>query len=133
MRVSGKHDGGVRFSSFDESDLGLLQQIVDAIEGVPHVQPEIGRDLIVSAPTGVEFSADVADPFDQPALDVHVDVFEFRSQRQVSTLDLFENLAEVCADQLGFVVGQQTDFGQHLRVGLRSADVDFRQSGVKTD
>ena len=43
---------------------------------VAHPQPEIGRHLVVARARGVQPAGRLADQLGEPALHVHVDVFE---------------------------------------------------------
>ena len=54
----------------------------------PHPQPEIGRDLIVARARGVQPAGGRADQFGQPALDVHMDVFERALELELAGADL---------------------------------------------
>src|SRR5262249_48941774 len=62
-----------------------------------------------------------------------VDVFELGAELEAAAVDLGANLVERAADGIAFGRGEEACLSQHLRVGLRSADVDCRQSRVETD
>ena len=94
---------------------------------------DVGRDLVVAAPRGVELAADVAEPVDQRGLDVHVDVFALEDERKRPRLDLRPNFRQSPHNLLAFVGGEQTDMGEHLGVRDRAPDVVLEEPTVKGD
>ena len=52
------------------------QRRIGLVDGVADIEPEIGRDLVVARPRGVQPSRGRPDQFGKPALDIHMDVFE---------------------------------------------------------
>ncbi len=52
------------------------QRRIGLVDGVADIEPEIGRDLVVARACGVQPSRGRTDQFGEPALDVHMDVFE---------------------------------------------------------
>ena len=79
----------------------------------------------------MELAADVADPLDQRAFDVHVHVFEFLAEHERAGGDLGANLFEPGDDLAGFVGSQHADAAQHAGVGDRAADVLGVESAVE--
>ena len=72
-----RHDGGGMFQrAADQRMLERRQRRVGLVDGVAHEETEIGRHLVVARPRGVQPSGGRTDQFGQPALDVHMDVFE---------------------------------------------------------
>ena len=46
------------------------------------------------------------------------DVFEFFAERKFTPLDLLTNFVEMRDDLFAFLIGNQADFGEHLRMRL---------------
>ena len=61
---------------------------VEAIDGVADPQPEIGRNLIVARARGMQPTCRRPDQFAEPALDVHMDVFQLALERELAGFDL---------------------------------------------
>ena len=52
------------------------QRRIRLVDRVAHIEPEIGRDLVVARARGVQPPRGRPDQFGKPALDIHMDVFE---------------------------------------------------------
>ena len=81
----------------------------------------------------MQLAADVAEPLDQGALDVRVNVFELDGERELAALDLAGDVVEGGDDLLGLVGGEQADLGEHAGVGLAGADVVAVEPAVEAD
>ena len=57
-------------------------------DDVAQIEPLVERDLIVAGAARVELAAHRPRQLDEPALDVHVDVFELPPEREAAALDL---------------------------------------------
>ena len=64
------------------------ERAVDAVDGVAHPEPEIGRHLIVARARGVQPPGGRPDQLREPALDVHMDVLERALEGELAGLDL---------------------------------------------
>lgn len=133
VRVAGEDHVGIGFAARDERPLQFFEQLIDLVDRIADVELEVGGDLVVAAASGVQLASDIAELLDQPALDVHVDVFEFVAERQFAPLDLAEDLIECRLNPVRLVVGQQADGGEHAGVRFGAADVDVCQPRVKAD
>ena len=72
-----RHDGAGMFQRpLHQRMLERGQRRVGLVDGVAHIETEIGRDLVVARTRGVQPSRGRPDQFGKPALDVHMDVFE---------------------------------------------------------
>ncbi len=60
----------------DQRQLQHLDLRQQRIDGVAHIEPEIGRHLVVARARRVEPPGGIADQLAQARFDVHVDVFE---------------------------------------------------------
>ena len=58
------------------------------VDARPDPQPEIGRDLVVARTRGVQPAGGGADQLGQPALDIHMDVFERPLELELAGADL---------------------------------------------
>ena len=85
--VASHDDTSINLRAMQERGLHTLQQFANVIDGVSNIQPQVGRNLIVAASRGVQFPGDIAQAFDQLAFDVHVDVFEFRFELELTRFD----------------------------------------------
>ena len=70
------HGGGVLERLFGQRALIAGKRRIDAVDRVAHPEPEIGRDLIVARARGVQPPGRRPDQVGEPALDIHMDVFE---------------------------------------------------------
>ena len=111
--------------------LGLLQEglleVDGGFDGLPAcfhgVEAHVGGDLVVAGAGGVELAGNVANFLFEAGLDVHVDVFEFRTPGESSGFDFLLNVEKAAADGFGFLVGDYALPGQHEGVGNRAANV----------
>ena len=78
MREARHREVGAGFRLSKQSVNQLLQFTACRIRLTANPKPEVRRNLIVPAPSGVQFSRRVADNFAKTRLDVHVDVFQRR-------------------------------------------------------
>ena len=88
MREAGHHRVGVRLRLLGQRVLKGPQRSLEIVDGVPHPQPEIGGDLIVTRACGMQPPGGRPDQLGEPAFDVHVDVFERTLEDKRSLLDL---------------------------------------------
>jgi hypothetical protein len=82
------HGRGVRQRLLGQRLLVAGERVVDRIDGRTHPEPEVGRDLIIARARGVQPPGRGPYQFRQPALDVHVNVFERAAEGKGSGLDL---------------------------------------------
>ena len=133
MGITGQDQVAVPLGGGDVGGLQGDEAGVDPVERVAGPELDVGGDLVVPAPSGMELPADVADPLDERRLDVHVDVFAFEREREVPRLDLVANRGQPARDLPALVGGDQTDRGEHRRVGDRPPDVVLEEPTVKRD
>ena len=65
---------------------------VEPVDGVPHPEAEIGRDLVVARARGVQPPGGGADQLGKPRLDVEVDVLVLGAEGEAALLDLGADL-----------------------------------------
>ena len=108
MGVAGENHIRISVTAADEGPLQLDQLRVNVVDGVADPQPEIGRDLVVSAAPRMQLSPDISEAIDQRLLDVHVDVFQVGSQLEVAGLDFCANFEQPLLDLLLFGRGDDS-------------------------
>jgi hypothetical protein len=94
-------------------------------------EPEVERDLVVAAATGVELAADGADELGQPALDRHVDVFVAALEAERVRLELLADALEPAAQATP--LGRRQELGAHQRLHVRQAALDVVRPELAID
>ena len=83
-----RHDGRrFEFGAPHQRQLQSPDLHKQRIDGIAHVQPEVGRHLVVARAGRVQPAGSVADQFLEPAFDIHVDVFEGAREREFPCVD----------------------------------------------
>src|SRR5262249_5805131 len=114
---------GVGAGQAEEGALEVREAGIEVVDGLADPELDVGDDLVVATAGGVELPADVAEPVDEGALDVRVDIFEGIRPLHLAALDLRADVGEGGADGLGLSGGEQPDLGQHAGMGLAGEDV----------
>ena len=92
-----------------------------------HVEPEVERDLVVAAPTGMELGAGTARDLGDAAFDRGVDVLVGGSEREGAVGQLRADPIERGMDHRALFGGQQSDVLQHRHVRARAREVVDRE------
>lgn len=92
----------------DQRNLQMLNPRQNRINGVSAPQPEIGQNLVVSAPSRVELLRRLADQISQRRLDVHVHVFSISPPFELTVLDSPLNLGKPFDDAIPIVATDQS-------------------------
>jgi len=87
------------------------------VEAVADEHLEVGRDLVVARPGGVQLARRRPDQFAEPLFDVHMDVFEARILDQPAGGILFANPVQPRADRCR-ILGRDDALGAEHR-GMR--------------
>ena len=95
----------------------------DGVDFLAQVEARGGGDLIIARTPGVQLLAGIADPLDQPMLDVHVQVFQVHPPLKLAGLDLFADLPQAGDDALHFAFFQNAGAAQHAAMGDGAANV----------
>ena len=115
--VAGHDDVCVLFGLLQE---GLLE-VDGGFDGLPAcfhgVEAHIGGDLVVAGAGGVKLPGNVADLLFEAGLDIHVDVFEFRTPGEGVFLDFLPDAEEAAADGFGLFLRDYALLGKHEGVG----------------
>ena len=110
-----------------------LQTTVEGVEGVAHPEFDVGDDLIVAAAAGVQFAADVAEPLDEGALDVRMNVFETIENSKFPasiSAPMASRASTICSASSA---DEQADLGEHAGMGLAAEDVVPVEPAVERD
>ena len=87
--------------------------------------------LVVAAARRMQAAARVADKFDKPVLDVHVDVFEGGIHLALAAFELARHLLQAGDDFLGIIGSDKPHLGQHAGMGLAAAHVVAQEATVE--
>ena len=87
MREARHHRCSMRQRLLGKSFLVGGERGIDRVDGRTDPEPEIGRHLIVARARGMQPSGRRADQFREPALDIHMDVFERAVEGKRAVLD----------------------------------------------
>ena len=101
---------------------------VERIDRVAHPELEVGGDLVVARAGGVQPAGRRADQFGEPALDVHMNVFERARVVERPRLDFAFDLGETARDGVGVGGLDDAGLGEHRDVGERAGDVLGRRA-----
>jgi hypothetical protein len=88
MRETRHHRAGVLERLLGQCPLIVGEQPVDVVDARPYPKPEIGRDLVVARARRVQPPGRGPDQTGQPALDVHMDIFERAIELELARADL---------------------------------------------
>lgn len=92
----------------DQRNLQMLNPRQNRINCVSAPQPEIGQNLVVSAPSRVELLRRLADRISQRRLDVHVHVFSIGPPFELTVFDSPLNLSKPFDDAIPVVATDQS-------------------------
>ena len=133
VREARHHGFGMLFGTLDEHALQSADPVDRLVRGVANPQPEIGCDLVVARPRGVQPSRRGADEFAQPVLDGHVDVLELEPLGHPVALIFGANLVEAFEDRRGIALRDDALIAEHGRMGFRGRNILAPQSFVEAD
>ena len=109
-------------------------QSVDRLGGlqgvVPQVHSEVGGDLVVPAPAGVQLASRGADGLGEAELDAGVHVLQRMVELEGALLDLYEDVLQSGDDLVRVLRGDDPTLLQHPHVGEGPHDVVERQVRV---
>ena len=100
MMAEGHRLRGLQMGEARHHRVGILQRLlgeraliigergVKTVDRVAHPEPEVGRHLIVARARGVQPPGRRPDQLGEPALDVHMDVFERTLEGELARFDL---------------------------------------------
>ena len=129
--VGGQHDVNRRLRLRDEGAAVVVEARQRGLDDVLDVEARIGGDLVVAGAARVEFAAEGADEFDQPPLDVEVDVLQLGAERERAVRKLGANGLQTADDGLLFLGSQDMGAGKGARPRNGAGDVIRRQPPVK--
>ena len=92
MSVAGHHRAGFSLGAVDQRLLQVAHRRVEAVDRAAQPQPQIGRDLVIARPRGMEAPRRRPDQLGEPRFDIHVNVFEFGAEHEAAAFDLRPDL-----------------------------------------
>jgi hypothetical protein len=112
-------------------DLGECEQLIaDSNDSAPEVKPQSGRDLIVPAPTSVDFRPDLTSELGHPALDCGVNVFVAGLEYKRVVAELGCDLVERPEQHRYFIFGKNPCATKAVHVRDRAPHVVFCKPSV---
>ena len=108
-------------------------RVVELVDRPPQPEAEVGRDLVVPRPAGVELAGERTDPGGERRLEVEVDVLERRVPGKRSGLDLGTEPVEPPDEGGDLVVRQQPGSSEPADVGQRTGQVVERERRIDLD
>jgi hypothetical protein len=133
VRVGGHDHMQVARRTVHEGPLQFGEQAVHAVDRVAGPEPQVGGHLVVATAARMQFAAHVPQAVDQRLLDVHVHIFQFLPQGKLAPIHLAADDLQRRLDLPAFVVRQDADLGQHLRMGDGAPNIVGIESVVEAD
>ena len=133
MGIPGQHNVSVLVTTSDKCLLNFNKQLVEIVDGVASIEFQVRGDLVIATSTRVQLSTHITDPRDQRVLDMHVDVFEIRTEGELSSRNLFTDLVKMITDAISFEVCNQPGMSKHCGMGHGAANVDSVEPLIKAD
>ena len=116
-----------------ERELKRGERPVDGSDLVPHIELEIGRDLVVARARGVELARHGPDQLAQAALDIEMNVLERARELELACLDLGRDRVETGGDRIGLFRIDDAGCPEHGDMGLGGHDIVTPQALVEVD
>jgi hypothetical protein len=107
------HRAGMRLGQPQQHALQRLQARVGPLHGVAHPELEVGGDLVVARAGGVQATARLPDQIGESLLDVEMDVFKLRRERERAGGDAGLDLVQTAQDRVALRVRDHHRRGQH--------------------
>ena len=118
------------FGESGEPPLQARDQLAERPDFVAQKEPHVQQHLVIATAGGVQFAADRADLFGQPALDGHVDILVRSQKRKVAPGQFTLDGLQALENFLSFRAGDDLLFDQHPAVGAAAPHVIRRQTPV---
>ncbi len=88
MGEAGHHGCGMIERLLGERALQIGELGIQRVDGVAHIEPEVGRHLVVARARGVQPPGGSADQPGEAGFDIHVDVFQRTLEGEGAGFDL---------------------------------------------
>ena len=111
--------------------LQLLQLRIETIDGLPHIQAEIGRHLVVARTGRMQPSGGGADELLEPRFDIEVDVLQRPRKDEGARLNLRLHLIEASPDFIRIGFRDDALVCEHGGMGLGARDVLCKKALVE--
>ena len=116
-----------------ERQLKRAERAVDRADLVPHIEPEVGRHLVVARARGMQLAGDRADQLGEPALDIQMDVLERAREFECAGLDLGRDLVEAARDLFASALRDDAGRAEHGDMRLGGENIVAPQPLVEVD
>ena len=133
MGEAGHDRRGVGLSLAGQRPHQVIDLLGEGIDGIAHIQPEIGRHLVVARARGMQPARRLADDFGQPRLDIHVDVFQRARKREVAAGDFRLNAVQTLTNLRRIGAGDNAAFTKHCGMGLRAGNILGEKAVIEAD
>jgi hypothetical protein len=110
--------GGVFERQGGERKLKRGETGVEAGDLVPHIELEVGGNLIVARPGGMQLAGHRANQLPQPALDIEMDVLQRSRKFELACLHLGQNLVETFGNLARVLLRDDTGRREHGNMSL---------------
>jgi len=127
-----RHDGiSMIFGQIQQGEDQILDQWLAVIGNLFNIEAHVGGYLIVAAAAGMEFFADIANPFGQNGFDIHMDIFHRYRKFDVAGFNVEKNRFQRFDNLFRFFESNNILFPKHSGMGNTSCDVLFIQALIK--
>ncbi len=131
MGVAGQERGRVLAGAPTQHHAGAVDAGHQFAGRGQRIQPHVGGHLIVAAARRVQAAPRIADKLDQPAFDIHVNVFQGRVQGAAAFAKLMCHMIKTGHDRVGVLRGYKAHGCQHAGVGLTAAHIVAQKPPVE--
>ena len=123
MGETGHHGAGMFQRAIHQRLLKGGERRIGLVDGIANIEAEVGGDLVVARARGMQPSRGGTDQLGQPALDIHMDVFQRALELEIALADFGQDRVEPLGDVLRIGRGDDAALGQHRGMGLGGGDV----------
>ncbi len=95
------------------------------------IEPHVRGHLIVATARRVQAAPWVADQFNEPAFDIHMNVFQGRIHGAAAFAEFLRHTVQAGPDRLGVFIRDEAHRGQHAGMGLAATHVVVQQPAVE--
>ena len=111
MGVCGENEIRGLLRLHQKRGLKQTQLMIHFFNGLADPHPEVSRDLIIPAPSGVQFAAHISKFLDEPVFHRHMDIFVFGNKLKLTLLNFVANSLQTLLNLLAVLRGDETTFG----------------------
>jgi len=123
VRVAWHQCGFFSACSGDKGGLESADLAIDVVDRLARPQPQRGGNLIVATAGGMQFATDIAKAVNQRCFDVHVNIFEIRTQLDLALLKVRADIVQGGDKLFRFIHADQSNFTEHLGMRHGASDI----------